>query len=112
MLIRSDFHDSDEVCVVLSIPSVGPVATSGISSAQVGRDWNKGTFLLVPTEPLSNRTSMEQAFDLAQDLLFFLATKPAKRDSYESRTAKRILLKTGYKDTDFEKFRSFYHKDK
>lgn len=98
-----------EVLVKIAEPSVGPSATSPVSVAYFGIDWDRD-LLIVPTEQLSRKTEHQSVFESALDLLMYIATKPVKNESYEVRTAKRILSKYGRTDEYLEKYRHIYHR--
>lgn len=102
----SDHEDTDEVKILLSLPSIGPRATTGIKYAKFGFDWDIG-LLLTPEVRLVPKTDKQDIFEAALDLLMFIATKPRKKESYETRTAARILTKYGR--ADFQKFAHLYH---
>jgi hypothetical protein len=111
MLNHSDRHDDDDVCIVLSMPSMGPRASSLVKSASFGFDWEKGQVMLTPEKRLSEKTKEEDVYHAASDLLMYIATKPAKRESYETRRSKQILLRCGYTEEDLLKYRRLFHKE-
>lgn len=97
-----------EVVVTLAMPSMGPVASTYISSAYFGIDWDGNHLLVNPKFPLSLKTDNESIFDMARDLLGYLATKPSKRQSYETRTALKIFERLKY---DIMKYQHIFHHD-
>ena len=110
LLNHSDRHDDDDLVIGLAMPSVAYRACSGVKSVGFGIDWDRGRVFIEPELRLSEKTLPEDAYHMSSDLLMYLATKPSKRESYETRTAKSILLRAGYKEEDFEKYRDLFHK--
>lgn len=100
----------NRVVILLAKPSMGSHASIGIESAMPGMDWDSGSFMLKPNKAVVMKTEGEEAFDMAIDLLTWLASKPVKRETYEVRTAKRIMKRLGRTDEDFEKWRKFFHR--
>ncbi len=97
------------VKVILSIPSVGPRAFSLVTHVNFGYDWDKG-LLLTTKESLVPRSEDQLAYQMAHELLLFIATKPVKKESYEIRRAKQILFRLG-KDQDYlDKVSHIFHK--
>ena len=111
ILNLNDTHDDDDLKIRLAMPSIGPVATSDIESVAFGFDWESGSLIINPTRRLSEKTQNEDTYHMASDLLMFLATKPAKRESYETGTAKKILLKAGYTAEQLTKYQKLFHKE-
>jgi hypothetical protein len=105
-----DRFDERQVLVRLTKPSMGPVSSDVIQSAWFGFDWDRD-LILEPTQPLVVKSEKESAFDIAYDLLFYIATKPLKTETYEVRQAKRILKSIGKTDEDFNKLRHLFHKE-
>lgn len=106
-------RDEHEVKVILALPSIGPRASSDIVSAGFGFDWDKG-LLLTPRERLVPKTDKQDIFEAANDLLMFIATEglTKKRNTYEHRTAQRILLRYGYTEEQLKKYVKLFHRDK
>lgn len=104
--------DDLEVKVVLSLPSIGPKATTNVQSAVYGFDWDKG-LLLRTEEQLVPKSEKQSIYESANDLLMMLATEwyIRKKDNYETRTAKKILLKYGYTEEKLRKYVHLFHGD-
>jgi hypothetical protein len=100
-----------KVVIPLATPSIGCSASTEVESGHPGIDWNNGYFFLGTKDRVVKKSQHEDVFDAATDLLMYLATKPSKRESYETRTAKSILRRTGHVDEDFEKYRRFFHRE-
>jgi hypothetical protein len=111
ILNYTDQHDDDDLVIALAMPSMGPSAKSQVTGVSFGFDWDMGSTFITPERKLSEKTIPEDTYQMASDLLMYLATKPSKRESYETRRAKAILLRAGYKEEDFEKYRTFFHKE-
>lgn len=97
-----------EVVITLAMPSMGPVASTNVSSAYFGIDWDGNHLLLEPKDHLSIKTDNESIYDVARDLLGYLATKPGKRQSYETKTALRVFERLNY---DIMKYQHIFHHD-
>ena len=104
-------EDAIEVGVIIASPGIGATPAVKVRSAGRGIDWDDGVFLIGTTEPLVVKSKKEKAFDLAVDLLWFLATKPTKRETYEIRMAKSSLKHAGYSEEDFKRLRNIFHKE-
>lgn len=102
----SDYEDTCDVKILLSLPSLGPRATTDIKFANFGFEWDVG-LLLTPEVRLVPKTDKQDIFEAAFELLMYIATKPRKKESYETRVAARILTKYGR--ADFQKFAHLYH---
>jgi hypothetical protein len=102
-------HPDDEIVLLLDSPSIGPRASIPIASACSGFDWEKGQLLLSPETSVVKKTDSESIFDMARDLIMWLATKPVKKASYEVDMARRILNR---KKVDFMKYQNLFHKTK
>lgn len=101
-------HDGELVSVLLDLPSIGPRAYSKIIDGSIGFDWDKG--LQFKTEhKLVPKNEKQSIYELAFDLLCWIATKPVKKESYEIRTAKRILLKYGYTQEKLDSYQKICH---
>lgn len=113
ILNMQDYNDQAKlpVSVLISKPSVGPRAVCNIESAHFGFDWDRG-LLLTPISPLVIKQQNESAFDLSVDLLMYLATKPTKKKSYETKRARKILQKAGYTEQRIDELSKYYHKVK
>lgn len=101
-----------KVVVALASPSIGFCASTPVKHAHAGFDWDSGSFILTTEDRVVKKTQHEDAFDAASDLLMYLATKPSKRESYETRMAKSILKRTGYTEEQFDKYRHLFHEEK
>jgi hypothetical protein len=101
-----DYEDTDEVKILLDLPAIGPRATTSIKFAAFGFDWETG-LLLTPERKLVPKTDKQDIFEAAFELLMFIATKPRKKESYETKIAANILIKYGR--PDYQKFAHLYH---
>lgn len=108
---HDDIRDDEEISVLLALPSIGPRAHTKIKHASFGSDWDKGLQFTTETR-LVPKTEKQDIYEAAYDLLFWLATKPQKKETYEVRTAKRILLKYGRTQEDLDKLRPLFHEVK
>ena len=52
ILNQESIKDTDSVVIVLSEPSIGPIATSGIIGLTVGFDWESNMILIHPKDKL------------------------------------------------------------
>jgi len=95
-----------EVVVEIAKPSVGPRASVKAKYAGFGMDWEANRFAITPEVALTLKSEKEEIWDMAKDLIMWIATKPVKKDSYEIRTAKRILDKNG---TEYMKYQKILH---
>lgn len=111
-ILDSNFKEDEEVKIVLSIPSIGPTATSKVESATYGFDWDKG-LLLRPSERLVVKDDKQSVYEDAQDLLMRIATESytVKNEKYEHRRAKQILLKHGFTEEKIRSYVHLYHKN-
>jgi hypothetical protein len=107
-------HDDDDLMIRLQMPSIGPVAMSAISGSYFGFDWEHGKVILQPERRLSEKTKEEDVYDMAKDLIMYLATKPSpsKRWKYETDQAKKILLRAGYTEEQLVRYANIFHKEK
>lgn len=107
-------RDSSDLIVAIKTcsPSVGPSSSVTVDRAWAGMDWDRNTFFIGPSIRLVEKSENEDVFDMARDLLMYLATTPTKRPSYAIRQARRILKKTGMTEDDFVKYAKFFHRDK
>lgn len=96
---RMQRHLDDEVVVLLSEPSMGPRAMTGVRYATSGSDWEKGRLLLSPTDYLVRRSENQALWQAARDLLFML--------SGESRHVKGEERLTGLAKEVRELFKRF-----
>lgn len=99
----------DEVVIKISSPSIGPACVESISGVSPGIDWDRGKLILKTTSPIVIKSNNESIFDASRDLLMYLATKPSKYKSYETRQAQSILKRCGYVDEDFLKYQKLFH---
>jgi hypothetical protein len=105
----SDEDGELEVIVRLALPSMGSVAADKVTAAHFGFDWDRD--LILDTEsPLVPKSENQAIFENAYDLLMWLATNPAKHESYEIRRAKQILSSYGKTQEDFERLRHLFHR--
>lgn len=104
-----DRYDDWDLVIPLAQPSVGAVATCRVRSIGMGFDWEHGMAMLHPEGRLTEKTKPQDVYDGALDLLLWLATKPTKRESYEMRRAKRILLRAGYAEEDIKQYQKYLH---
>ena len=105
-----DNMDNEEISVLLALPSIGPRAHTKVTDASFGHDWDRG--LQFRTEArLVPKNDKQDVFEAAYELLAWLATKPVKRQSYEQRTAERILRKYGCDDEKLTIYRRVFHKE-
>lgn len=113
ILNRSDRFDSEDVQVVLNIPSVGGHATSIIKNAYFGFDWDKG-LLLTATDEIAPKSNQQSIFEESLDLLVFIACNglSKKKQSFEERRSINILLNNGYTEDNFKTMFRLYQKDK
>lgn len=113
-LNHSADHDDDDLMISLSMPSIGPIAMSAIKGASFGFDWENGKVILQPERRLSEKTKEEDVYDMAKDLIMYLATKPSpsKRWKYETDQARKILLRAGYTEEQLNKYAGIFHKEK
>jgi hypothetical protein len=95
--------------VKIAKPSIGSIATDDVTYVGFGFDWEQGSLLISTENRLVPKSKKEDAYDIAHELLMYLATKPTKRDTYEIRNAKQCLLKAGYTEEDFVKYRHLFH---
>lgn len=112
MLNKTPDHYLDqEVQVVLSIPSIGPTATSEVENASLGFDWDKG-LLLKTKEKLVEKSEQQEVFEKGYSLLMYLATQSfvSKKESYAQTEAKRILISLGVSEDQIKKYVHLYHK--
>lgn len=110
ILATNDHSDNEFVTVLLALPSVGPRAYTKVKDANFGFDWEKG--LQFSTEArLVPKNEKQDVFEAAFDLLAWIATKPVKKSTYETRTAKFILEKYGCNEEKFAIYKRVMHKD-
>lgn len=103
-------NDAEEISVILALPSMGPRAHSKVKWAGFGFDWDRG--LQFETEArLVPKSEKQDIWEAGYELLSYIATKPAKKQSYEIRTAERIFRKYGRDDEWFAMVRRVMHKD-
>lgn len=106
-----DTRDNEAVSVLLELPSMGPRANTKVKHASFGFDWDKG--LQFTTEArLVPKNDKQDIYEAAYDLLFWLATKPQKKETYEVRTAKRILIEYGTTQEELDKLSHLFHEVK
>lgn len=102
-------YDDWDLNILLSIPSIGGRASCGVRSIGFGFDWEIGKVLINPVLRLSKKTESEDVYHGATEFLLWLASKPVKRESYEIREAKRILLSAGYTEERIKEAQKFLH---
>lgn len=113
LLNRHNYNDDDPVQVILNVPSIGGQAVTEVVSARFGIDWDRGLLLTV-REKIVKKEEKQDIFESASDLLMMLATEwyTLKKDKFENRRAREILLKFGYTDENMRKYVSLFHKNK
>ena len=109
ILNHSDHHDDDDLTIHLSMPSMGPRAMVEVKNIGFGFDWERGKVIIEPTERVSIKTKEEDVYHMAADLLMDMAT--SKSRSYLCKEARQILLKAGYTQEQFEKYRHLFHRE-
>lgn len=101
MLNHSDRHDDDDLMIKTDSPSVGPVSMHPVKSTVFGFDWEKGKVILYPEGRLVEKSEKEDIWDMASDLLYFLATERGRtgklKNSWANNSARRIREKAGIK---------------
>jgi hypothetical protein len=103
-------RDSEPVSVLLALPSIGPRAHSHVKHAAMGHDWDRGLLLTAETS-LVPKNDKQSIFESAYEFLLWLATKPVKKESYEVRTAKRIVGKYGVTEERLGELRNIFHRE-
>lgn len=104
-----DRYDDWDLAIPLSKPSIGAIATCKVRSISFGFDWEHGKALINPEGRLNEKTKPEDVYHDASEFLLWLATKPIKRETYEMREAKRILLRAGHTEEDLCKYQRYLH---
>ena len=84
-----------EVVIKLAEPSIGPVATSKITGAGFGFDWESGMFLLFSESSLVRLKEKEALWQMAHDFVYSLAQEktPKGNPTTLAKRAQRILDK-------------------
>jgi hypothetical protein len=111
ILNQSSHQDEEEVQVILSIPSLGPRATSKVKDVSFGFDWDKG--LLIHTEnPLVIKNDKQSIFEESYSLLMKIATESfiVKKETKTHQEAKRVLNKMGISNEVIKSYIHLYHK--
>jgi hypothetical protein len=67
--------EDEEVVVILSEPSMGPVAMVSVASASYGLDWEKGKLLLRPNAKLVRLKDKEALWQSAHDFIYTLSNE-------------------------------------
>lgn len=113
LLNRDNRHDDQQIRVVMHSPSVGGYDYEEADNVWFGFDWDKGLMITTKT-PIVRKENKQSIYEAATDLLMMLATESfiLKKEKYENRKAKQILLKFGYKEEDLRKFVKLFHRDK
>ena len=107
---HSGRSDDEPVSVILALPSIGPRANTKVKSASFGFDWDRG--LQFGTEArLVPKNEKQDVFEAAFELLAWIATKPVKKETYEIRTARKILERYGCDEEKFALYRRVFHKE-
>ena len=101
-----DQHKDDDIVIPISKPSMGPRACVGIESVTIGFDWDSGKIFFHPGESLVVKTENEEIWDMARDLIMWIATKKVKNKGYEQRNAISILERL---KIDFMKYQDVLH---
>jgi len=103
------YSPTASVEIILDKGSVGGNTASHVVWAGFGFGRDHGRFLLKAQDSLVIKTEDEKLFDMARDLIIWLGTKPVKRDSYEIRSAKRILERMGFSEEKIKEYRKMIH---
>lgn len=98
-----------QVRILLSIPSIGPAPTCEVEQANLGMDWDADSFILRPELRLVQKTQDQDLWEQARNLLYWLASKPSQRPSYEIRQARKILARNGVTEGQLESLRRSFH---
>lgn len=101
-------QDDEPVSVLLALPSVGPRANSRVKSASFGIDWDRG-LQFITEDRLVLKTDKQDVFEQAFDLIAWIATKPVKKESYELRTARKILKQNGWDEEKLATYQRIFH---
>jgi hypothetical protein len=90
---REDYDE--EVVVVLKEPSIGWRATTKVTSAYYGFDWDKGKLLLVTEDPLVVLKEKEALWQMAQDFIYQLSEEKTYKGNPTTLAtrAKQILAR-------------------
>lgn len=113
-LSRIDTDKDDlPVQILLALPSVGSRASTDVTGASMGFDWDRGLYL-TPKERLVPKTKKQDLYEQAQDLMMFLATEglTKKKKRYENRTAEKIILRNGTTPEQLKSYVKLFHIDK
>jgi len=102
---RSD----NDVVVRLSDPSVGPVATCGITGGYTGGDWDNGKFILQPEERITRKNEAQEVYDATFDLVFSIYSESfeKQRKPWHFKRIERIYERLGI----LEKMQGYAAKD-
>lgn len=113
LLSRNNRHEGEGIKVVMHNPSVGGYDYEEVEHIWFGFDWDRGLMIKTKT-PIVRKENKQSIFEAANDLLMMLATECyiLKREKYENRTAKQILLNYGYTEEQLRKYVKLFHRDK
>lgn len=113
LLFTNDRHDKKEIKIVIDNPSMGGHDYVLAERIWFGFDWDNG-LMIKATEKIVRKENKQDIYEAANDLLMMLATESfvLKKEKYENRRAKQILLKFGYTDEQLRKYVRLFHRDK
>lgn len=102
-------YDEKDVKITINEPSLGGRDFTKVKSCDLGFDWDSGLYIN-SEELISRKTNDKTLFENSRDLLMRIATGCLlkKTQSYEEITSLKILLKSGYKAEDIEKYVSLF----
>lgn len=85
--------DDDEVVVVLSEPSFGPIASSQVVSGGYGFDWDNGKFLLRTKENIVILKEKEALWQAAHDFIYQLSQEKTYKGNptFLAKRAQKII---------------------
>lgn len=94
---NSRHRDDATVVIALSSPSMGPIAHTQVRHGHYGFDWERGMFVLTPTQDLVVKSDKEKVWDMAFDHIYMLAQRKSCKGNLTSkaRWAREVLTRAG-----------------
>lgn len=101
-------YDDDDVVIAIAKSGMGAHPCVNVKGVHSGFDWDHGKFMIFAEEPLVVKTDKEQMYDMAWELMLYIATKPVKRETYEITAARRMFERLGY---DYMQYQHLFHRE-